>query len=195
MPKPFIPNDAFAKKAHAEGYLARSAYKLKAIAEKFNLPRPGDRVLDIGAAPGSWLQVASELVGPSGRVIGVDLSPVHFRAKNVTTIVHDILADDIGSILAEYAPFDALLSDAAPSTSGIKDRDQALSEELVEQALLLGEQFLKPGGTVVAKLFQSGETKNLAHRARKSFSQVQTYKPQASRDRSFETYLICLNRL
>ncbi len=194
MVKPFTPNDAYARKARSEGYLARSAYKLKTIVEKFGLLKPGDRVLDLGAAPGSWLQVASELVGTSGRVVGVDLSPVAFRAKNVTTIQRDILDPELEAALSPYAPFDVILSDAAPNTSGIKDRDQALSEELVLRVLALAETHLTPGGALVAKLFQSSETKNVMERARQMFKQAHLYKPKASRERSFETYLIGLNK-
>ena len=195
MVKPFTPNDACARKARSEGYLTRSAYKLKAITEKFGLLKPGNRVLDLGAAPGSWLQVASELVGPSGSVVGVDLSPIAFRAKNVITMQQDILTPALEAALAEYGPFDAILSDAAPATSGIKDQDQAKSFELAEQALVIAETNLKSGGALVAKLFQSSETKNLADRARRIFKQAQLHKPKASRERSFETYLICLKKL
>lgn len=190
-----MPNDAYAQRARAEGYLARSAYKLKDIIQRFKALKPGFVVLDLGASPGSWLQVASEIAGPSGRVIGIDLAPIAFRAKNVTTAQRDILAPDIDAALAKYGPYDAILSDAAPATSGIKDRDQALSEALVEQALALAEKHLKHGGNLVAKLFQSSETKHLTKRAEQIFQQARLYKPKASRDRSFETYLICLNKL
>lgn len=195
MVKPFTPNDAYARKARDEGYLARSAYKLKDIIQRFRALKPGFAVLDLGASPGSWLQVASELVGPSGLVVGVDLSPIAFRAKNVVTLLRDMLAPSIDDVLTKYGPFDAVLSDAAPKTSGIKDRDQALSEELVAQALALAGKHLKPGGNLVAKLFQSSETNVLTRRAEELFKQVRLYKPKASRDRSFETYLIGLNKL
>ena len=195
MVKPFAPNDSYARKARQEGYLARSAYKLKAIIEKHGLIKAGDAVLDLGASPGSWLQVASELVGPSGRVVGVDLEPIAFRAKNVVTLAYDMLAPGMDGILANHEPFDAVLSDAAPKTSGIKDRDQALSEALVERALELAATHLSLGGNLVAKLFQSSETRSLTKRAESMFKQVHLYKPKASRERSFETYLVCLNRL
>ncbi|MDP3995038.1 MAG: RlmE family RNA methyltransferase [bacterium] len=194
MVKPFIPDDAFARKARAEGYLARSAYKLAAIQEKFNLLKPGDRVLDLGASPGSWLQVASEIAGPSGRVVGVDIAPIAFHAKNVIAIEADMLDAGLEDALAEHAPFNVLLSDAAPKTSGIKDRDQALSEELVERSLDLGETLLKPRGNLVAKLFQSPDTKAIAAAAKELFRLVHLHKPKASRERSFETYLVCRDK-
>jgi len=195
MVQPFIPNDAYARKARSEGYLARSAYKLTAIAEKYGLLKTGDAVLDLGAAPGSWLQVASEIVGPAGRVVGVDISPIAFHEKNVVARQLDILSPGLSGVLAHYGPFDAILSDAAPNTSGIKDRDQALSEELVERSLELAATHLAAGGSLVAKLFQSSETKNLMKRAESMFRQAHLYKPKASRERSFETYLVCLGKL
>ncbi|MEK7189259.1 MAG: RlmE family RNA methyltransferase [Patescibacteria group bacterium] len=195
MVKPFTPNDSWARKAKEEGYLARSAYKLAAIAEKYGLIKPGDCVLDLGAAPGSWLQVASELTGTSGRVVGVDVSPIAFRAKNVVALEQDMLAPGIDGALAPHGLFDVVLSDAAPKTSGIKDRDQTLSEELVDRALEISERNLKPGGNLVAKLFQSSETQNLTKRAEQLFKRAHLYKPKASRERSFETYLICLGKL
>lgn len=195
MVKPFIPNDAYARKARSEGYLARSAYKLKAIADKYALIRPGNAVLDLGASPGSWLQVASELVETSGRAVGVDISPIAYRAKNVVALQEDILSPGLSGMLADYGPFDAILSDAAPNTSGIKDRDQAKSLELVERSLELAATHLAAGGSLVAKLFQNSETKNLMKRAERMFKQVRLYKPKASRERSFETYLVCINKL
>ncbi|MBI2637238.1 MAG: RlmE family RNA methyltransferase [Parcubacteria group bacterium] len=195
MVKPFTPNDAYARKARAEGYLARSAYKLKDIMQKFKVVATDDTVLDIGAAPGSWLQVVREAVGESGRVVGVDLSPVAFRAKNVITIQRDIFDPGIDAVLAKYGPFDAILSDASPATSGIRDHDQALSEELVERVLALAETHLAPGGSLVTKLFQSPETNTLMNRAKQMFKQARLYKPKASRERSFETYLVCRNKV
>lgn len=195
MVKPFIPNDYFAQKAKREGLLARSAFKLEAINEKFGILQSGQKVLDLGAAPGSWLQVASEIVGSGGQVVGVDLSPIKFQAPNLITFAMDILGKAISKTLEPYTPFDVIISDLAPRTTGIKDRDQALSLELDQQVINLSQNLLRPGGDVIIKIFQSPDTKRFVREIGKMFKTVHTYKPPASRDRSFETYIIALNRI
>jgi len=195
MPKPFIPQDKFAKKARREGYLARSAYKLEEIINKFKVIKPGYKVLDLGAAPGSWLQVAHNTIGPSGLAIGVDEGPIDFTAEGVVALTGDILTDDCLAQVATYGPYDAVLSDLAPKTSGIKDRDQALSQELSEQAAKIAIATLKKHGNFVVKVFQNPETFAFNQYLKTVFRKVRTYKPQASRDRSFETYLIGLDKI
>lgn len=195
MPKPFIPRDKFAKKARREGYLARSAYKLEEIIGKFKVIKPRDKVLDLGAAPGSWLQVIHNMIGPAGLAIGVDISPIDFKAPGVVAITGDILKPDCLAQAAAYGPFDAVLSDLAPKTSGIKDRDQALSQELSEQAAKIAVATLKKHGNLVVKVFQNPETFAFSQYLKTVFRRVRTYKPQASRDRSFETYLIGLDKI
>ena len=195
MPKPFIVQDYYAKVAQKEGYLARSAYKLKEILSEFDIMRKGSRVLDIGASPGSWLQVASEKVGKGGLVVGVDISDIQAKAKNVISLKHDIFANDTERSIARHGLYDAVISDAAPNTSGIKDKDQALSYELVERSIELSEKYLKQGGCFVGKIFQGPDTRQLVARARKIFAKVYLTKPKASRDRSFEEYIIGINKL
>ena len=195
MVKPFVPNDYFAQKAKAQGLLARSAFKLEAINEKFSILQAGQVVLDLGAAPGSWLQVASSIVGPEGQVVGVDLSPIKFAAPNLITFQMDILDPGIIKILESYSPFDVIISDLAPKTTGIKDRDQALSLELDQQVINLAQNLLRVGGDVIIKIFQSPDTKRFVREISRLFKTVHTYKPPASRDRSFETYIIALNKI
>ena len=128
MVKRYVPRDTYARRAAEQGYLARSAFKLERIDERFGVLRPGFRVLDLGAAPGSWLQVASKSVGPRGLVVGVDLTPVSFSAPNVVSLPADILRNDFPSLILPYAPFDTVLSDAAPNCV------EALSAHDVAQA-------------------------------------------------------------
>jgi len=194
MPRPYVPNDSYARKAAAQGYLARSAFKLESIVEKFGVVRPGDRVLDIGAAPGSWLQVTSKIIGSRGLAVGVDLNPVTFSAENVRTFVCDILTAEFLDLIKPFAPFDAVLSDAAPNTSGIRDRDAELSLALAERVAEAAELHLRLGGSMVIKIFESGDTSLFVKRVRKKFEKVQTYKPPASRERSRETYIVALRK-
>ena len=195
MPKPFIPRDKFAKKAQREGYLARSAYKLEEIIAKFKALKPGDKVLDLGAAPGSWLQVAHNAIGPAGLVVGVDISPIDFASPGVVVITGDVFKSDWLSQAAAFGPFDAVISDLAPKTSGIKDRDQALSQELSAQAAKIALATLKKHGNFVVKVFQNPETFAFNQYLKTVFKKVRAYKPQASRDRSFEIYLVCLDKI
>ena len=192
MVKPFVPNDYFAQKAKKAGLLARSAFKLKAINEKFGVLKPGQFVLDLGAAPGSWLQVASGIAGSNGQVVGVDLSPMKFSAPNLKTFEMDILDPGIIKTLEPFGQFDVIISDLAPRTTGIKIRDQALSLELDQQVINLAQNLLRPGGDVIIKIFQSPDTKRFVRQIKTMFKTVHTYKPPASRDRSFETYIIGL---
>ena len=190
MPKPFNPRDAYARRAQEQGYRARSAFKLKSILKKFPIVKAGHKVLDLGAAPGSWLQVAHERVGKNGLVIGVDQELIEPIARNVKTIQADIFDDSCVAQLRSFGMFDIILSDLAPKTSGIKTRDQAQSAALVEQVFALAQQLLKPHGSFAVKLFQGPDTNNLRAQAQRMFKKVDAYKPPASRDRSFESYLI-----
>lgn len=190
MVKRYVPRDTYARRAAEQGYLARSAFKLERIDERFGVLRPGFRVLDLGAAPGSWLQVASKSVGPRGLVVGVDLTSISFSAPNVVSLPADILSNDFASLILPYAPFDTVLSDAAPKTTGIRERDQAGSLALVEAAARIAGSMLRQGGTLVAKVFESEEIHGLVRAMGHDYASVRTFKPPASRDRSYETYII-----
>jgi len=195
MVQPFIYNDQYAKKAKKEGYLARSAYKLKEILDEFNIIKPGQKILDIGSAPGSWLQVASKIIGKNGLAVGVDLSQIDAKAKNIITLKGDIFSDKIENEIAKFGPYDTIISDAAPNTTGIKDRDQTLSYELVEKTIQLSELYLKTGGSFVAKIFQGPDTKKLLQHMKNLFEIARATKPKASRDRSFEEYIIGIRKI
>lgn len=194
MSKPFNPNDAYARKAKKDGFRARSAYKLQEIMERHILFKSGDTVLDVGASPGSWLQVVAPLVGPKGMAIGIDLTPIKPIAQNVKTLVGDITDQDTLTLLASFGPYDSIISDAAPNTSGIKIRDQAQSEYLVACIMQLAEQLLNKNGSLVMKIFQGSDLRAIQRSLKLSFKEVYTFKPKSSRDRSIETFLICLGK-
>ena len=189
--------DAFVQRAKREGYRSRSAYKLLEIARRDRLLAPGMTVVDLGAAPGGWSQVAAELVGPQGRVIAVDvleMSPV----TGVTFIQGDFREADtlsrLESALGAQA-VDLVLSDMAPNISGIRMADQARAAELAELALQFAAKWLKPGGNMLLKTFQGTGYGELREQMRGYFQQLLTRKPQASRGRSSEIYLLGRGRL
>lgn len=194
MPKPYKVQDKYFHKAKEMGYRARSAFKLLEIQEKFHLLKAGQKVLDLGAAPGSFLQVISKIVGPNGMVIGVDLKAIEpFREKNIYTLEEDIFAkDNVLEFLKsfDFDKVDLVTSDLAPNTSGIRDIDQGKSAELTAEAFAIAKCFLKNKGAFVAKIFQGEDLQELLREVRKSFKKVTLYKPRATRDRSFETYMV-----
>lgn len=184
--------DHFSRKARSEGYAARSVYKLQELQTRFRLLRPGDRVLDIGAAPGSWTQFARTIVGPAGAVTALDLQPLPDleQLTNVTTLTADIFREDAIARVAELGPYTVVMSDAAPNTTGNRSVDTARSAALVEQVLGLCSRLLLPGGNLVAKLFQGGDEQSLLAAARGRFETTRLVKPRASRSESFETFLV-----
>ncbi len=183
--------------AKEKGYRARSAFKLLEIQAKFHIIKSGQMVLDLGAAPGSFLQIISKIIGQKGFVLGVDLKEIDpFQEKNVTTMVEDIFNTD--SILKfmksrNFEKADLVTSDLAPNTSGIRDLDQGRSAELTESAFEIASKVLKKGGSFVAKVFQGEDLYGVMKRLKSSFGKVSLYKPDACRDRSFETYIVATN--
>lgn len=192
MPKPYTPNDKWSKRAAAEGYRARSVYKLMELSERFRLLKPGQTVLDLGAAPGSWLQYTAEAVGPKGVVIGLDLTEIA-PIENVCTFVQDVT--DLAAVEAllkrESAyPVDVVLSDMAPKTSGISDVDQWRSVELNQAASAIALKILKSGGRCVLKIFRGADFDPFLNELKRTWKHVRTAHVQASRDRSHEVYLV-----
>ncbi len=185
-------SDPYFQRAKAEGYRARSAYKLIQINDKFRLLRRGQAVLDLGAAPGSWSQVVSGIVGAGGRVVAVDLQAIE-PLPGVTTIQGDMTAPDVQAqaIQAAGGPVDGVLSDAAPNTSGIALRDHALSIELVRAALDVARQVLKPGGYFVAKVFEGEDMPQLLVDLRRRFESVKPFYPEATRREGKEIFVVC----
>ncbi len=183
--------DHYTRKAQKEKYPARSVYKLQEIQKKSRIIARGNRVLDLGCAPGSWLLYAAELAGPSGRAVGIDLQPVTIQLPaHAEAHVGDIreLGDDLWERVG--APFDAVLSDMAPATTGNKDVDAARSLDLCEAAFTTAKDRLTPGGAFVCKIFQGEDFKTFSDRVRGAFKQHKIYKPQSSRKASREIYII-----
>lgn len=188
--------DAFHARAKAEGYRSRAAYKLQDLARRYQLIKRGDHVVELGAWPGGWLQVASELVGPRGRVLGVDLVAIEPLGRaNVETLVGDATDPAVVATLRERCGgrVDVVLSDMAPKLSGIRDRDIARSTALAESAVAAAEALLGPGGRLLMKVFTGADAEALAL-ARRAFAAVKLTKPEASRKESAEMYLIATGR-
>ncbi|MBW1988571.1 MAG: RlmE family RNA methyltransferase [Deltaproteobacteria bacterium] len=187
--------DYWARQAKKEGYPARSVYKLKEIQKKFSVLSPGDKVLDLGCSPGSWLLFAARTVGGKGSVTGVDLKPVTISSgPNVRVFTGDVASPEVGLLEELGAGFNVVLSDMAPSTSGNKSLDALRSEALSEAALSLAERVLAPGGTFVCKIFQGPGFEGFVSRARKAFGRVKLYKPPATRKASREIYLVAKDK-
>ena len=185
--------DAFYKKAKQAGYRSRAAYKLLELSHSFGLLRPGQRVIDLGAWPGGWLQVAAELVGPRGRVIGIDLVPIDpLKTGNVTVVQGDATDPDQQRRLLSLldGPADILLSDMAPKLSGVRERDEAQAQELSRAAVACTTHLLRPGGILLLKAFMDSGYPALLAALRAGFATVKTTKPQATRKGSTETYII-----
>jgi 23S rRNA (uridine2552-2'-O)-methyltransferase len=185
-------NDVYVQRAKREGYRSRAAYKLQEIARQDRLIAPGMTVVDLGASPGGWSQVAAELVGPKGKVIAVDLlEMVPMRA--VVFIQGDFREDETVARLEQEldgAVVDLVVSDMAPNISGINVSDQARVMHLAELALEFAAKYLKPEGNLLVKTFQGAGFQELREAMRQHFRQVLTRKPQASRGRSSELYLL-----
>lgn len=188
----FDRKDRFFHKAKAEGFLARSAYKLDELQKKFKLIRAGDLVLDLGAAPGAWSQIAVKVVGPNGRVVGLDLKAIDFKAPNARFYVMDAFQFD--PTILEDRQAACLLSDMAPNTTGIRNTDQARSYDLCDQVLNIAEKFLVSRGHCVLKMFEGPDAEKIAKRMNTMFSQVKRFKPEAVRKGSFETYFVGLSK-
>jgi len=186
--------DKYFQLAKAQGYRARSAFKLLDIQSKYHLIRPGEVIVDLGSAPGSFLQVIEAIVGQTGRVFGIDLQEMEpFRFPHVKTMVGDIFEKEAFlDALRDLGihKVDGVTSDLAPKTSGIRDLDAGRSAELTEQAFYLSTLVLKPGGFFVGKVFEGSEFQKLLKRVKSRFKEVHVFKPPSCRERSFETYIV-----
>jgi 23S rRNA (uridine2552-2'-O)-methyltransferase len=189
-----IWEDHYTRKARKEKHPARSVYKLKEMQQKYNVIKKGQRVLDLGCAPGSWLLYAASIVGEKGSVVGIDQKPVKTKVPpHVTTI-----SDDIFSLGGETSPkdspvtgpFHVVLSDMAPSTTGNKTVDAARSLGLCEAALDIAQKQLVTGGAFICKIFQGGDSKEFMDAVRVSFAKVKIFKPKSSRKASREIFVI-----
>jgi 23S rRNA (uridine2552-2'-O)-methyltransferase len=187
----YTPQDRYFKKAKQDGYRSRAAYKLVELQQRFRMINSGDRVVDLGAAPGGWLQVAAKLVGPNGKVIGVDVQAIQpFQERNIGLIQGDILTGVTQTKVKELLGGTAhcVLSDMAPKLSGIRDADMARSYELNQMALQIAKELLRPGGVLLVKSFVSEDLQSYTAELKNHFTLVQRTKPEASRQGSSEFY-------
>jgi 23S rRNA (uridine2552-2'-O)-methyltransferase len=185
-----VRRDRFHQKAKRDGFLARAVYKLEELDQKFSLFQPGQRVLDLGCAPGSWLQYARGRVGERGVLVGLDRGALRGNVAGARVVIGDVMAVDPAELLGELERFDVVLSDMAPDTSGVRSLDQARSEALFERALEIADRVLAPGGNFVGKLFQGPDFKKLIEAVRARFDTAKTAKPASSRQISIEQYVI-----
>jgi 23S rRNA (uridine2552-2'-O)-methyltransferase len=186
-------NDPYVAEARAKGYRSRAAFKLVELDDKFHFLKPGARVLDLGAAPGGWSQVARARVGHAGVVVGADILDIDPIA-GVTPLKLDLLSAEAPDAIrnALQGAADVVLSDMAAPTTGHRATDHLRTVALFEAALEIAEGVLKERGAFVAKLFQGGAAKDLLTRLKKSFREVRHVKPPASRAQSVELYLVAL---
>ena len=191
---PYRRPDHFTREALERGFPARSVFKLEDIDRQLRLFRRGQRVLDLGAAPGSWAQYAAEKVGAEGRVLAVDQRPLaRALTANVTFLEGDALSLE-PSRLSSFAPYDVLLSDMAPFTTGTREADQARSFELFMRALDLAAVLLVKGGSFVGKIFMGADFPLAKRRVRELFLRERTLRPEGTREASFEIFVAGLGR-
>ncbi|MDP2270783.1 MAG: RlmE family RNA methyltransferase [Archangium sp.] len=193
----YQPKDFFFRKAKDEGLRARSAFKIDEIAKRFDIFEKGQSVVDLGAAPGGFLQIILNEIGPTGFVVGVDLAAIKPLGKpNVKTAVMDVLADDFAVKLEALhpGPVDVVVSDLAPKTTGVKDVDLARSHRLAGIALDISRARGKPGSHFIAKLFMGGDFEAFRADVKRVFSDVKVVRPDATRQASMEIYLVGLSK-
>jgi 23S rRNA (uridine2552-2'-O)-methyltransferase len=186
-------NDPYVAAAKREGYRSRAAFKLIEVDDKHKLLKRGARVIDLGAAPGGWSQIAASRVGPSGLVVGIDILDMP-HLPGVTFTVLDFMAEDAPAKLKEMAggPVDVVMSDMAPNTTGHRETDHLRILAMAEAALAFAVEVLKPGGAFLCKVRQGGSEKSLLEVLKKHFGKVAHVKPPSSRADSTEMYVVGL---
>jgi len=199
LPKAWIQNrkrDYYYKKAKAENYRSRATYKLSQAAAKYHFIRKDDVVVDLGAAPGGWIQAARKIVGKKGFVLGVDLKPIApFPQEYIRTIVADVTEPETLRQILDFLPrkADVVLSDASPNISGVWEVDHARQIDLAAQALHLALSVLRPSGTFFVKVFEGDMLADFVKTVEKRFVTVKVIKPKASRAKSSEMFLLAMN--
>lgn len=187
--------DYYWRKSKEEGYPARSVFKLQEIQQKHRPVKPGARILDLGASPGSWSLYLLDMMAGAGSVTGVDLNEPDAKllARKGYRFLHgDFTTAEMERRIRECGPFDIVVSDAAPSTTGNRTMDTARSAEIVRNVIAICERCLVPGGNCVLKIFQGGEEREILADMRRLFASTKAFKPRASRSDSMETYFIGL---
>jgi 23S rRNA (uridine2552-2'-O)-methyltransferase len=194
MPRPGIP-DPFRRQARAAGYVSRAVYKLKSIDAKHRLVKVGQRVLDLGCSPGSWMQYLGERVGPGGLVVGVDVNPPAVPlAPPLYFVAGDLQSLDLETLKAFSPVYDLVVSDLAPRTSGIREVDEERSLALARAALATAGELLRPGGHFLVKVFEGPGLPGLVAQVREVFEQCHRLKPPGSRQASRELYILGLRK-
>ncbi|HCL58106.1 MAG TPA: 50S rRNA methyltransferase [Spirochaetia bacterium] len=181
--------DFFTDKAKKEGYAARSIYKLEEIDKKYQIIKPNAKILDLGAFPGSWSQYALKKVGKNGLVVGIDIQKITLDLGSNYVFFHQSILDP-SLDFSSYAPFNAVISDMAPNTTGIKDQDVALSLELSLMAAEAAQKYMKKEGTFICKIFQGEGFDEFYSEIKQYFKKIKSFKPEAVRSQSKEIYLI-----
>lgn len=199
LPKAWIQNrkrDYYYKKAKEERYRSRASYKLSQAVNKYHFMKRGDVVVDLGAAPGGWVQVAKKIVGNRGYVLGVDLEPIEpFPQANVRTIVGDITEPETLQQILDFLPrkADVVISDASPNISGIWEVDHARQIDLSNQALKMALEVLGPSGNFFVKVFEGDMLGDFIRTVERHFEVVRVIKPKASRAKSSELFILGMN--
>ncbi|MHA1222520.1 MAG: RlmE family RNA methyltransferase [Candidatus Heimdallarchaeaceae archaeon] len=190
-----MSDDYFYLKAKYQGYRSRASYKLFEINDKYRLFKRGNYVVDLGASPGGWTQVASKKIGERGKVVAIDKAYIPpFKVNNVDIIQKDIFDKHLSKLLLEkYGFFDVLISDCAPNISGHYERDHSIQMLLAHRAYELAIEILKESGSFVCKAFQGSEFQDFVKTVKNDFNFVKLLKPKASRKKSSEIYVIGKN--
>lgn len=192
-------NDFYTKKAREQNYAARSIFKLEEMDQKLKIFKPNQKVLDLGAAPGSWSQYASKKIGSNGFLLGLDLTKITIKLPNAQFVQADLLADDLDQICQDLglseSKFDIVMSDMAPKTTGIKITDQARSLELCDMAVQIADKHLKPGGVFICKLFHSEDFQTFKKSLQSQYKKIDVIKPKATRQISKEIFFVALGKL
>jgi 23S rRNA (uridine2552-2'-O)-methyltransferase len=188
-------NEFYYKKAKAENYRSRATYKLVQANNKYNFIKLHDVVVDLGAAPGGWIQAARKMTGRHGFVLGVDLKPIEpFPQDYIRTVVADLTEPDIADQILSFLPRrpDVVISDAAPNITGVWEVDHARQIDLATKAMNIALQILRPGGNFFVKLFEGDLMNEFLQNVKFNFEEIKIVKPQASRAKSSEMYLLAL---
>lgn len=187
---PRVRHDPYFRQARAAGFAARSVFKLEEIDRRVRLLRAGDRVLDLGCCPGSWLQYAVQAVGPHGAVVGIDRNPLPRPIAGARVLIGDIFTATDDELLGSLRAFDVVLSDMAPDTTGVRSADQARSARLFAEALSRATRLLAPAGAFVGKVFQGPDFEDVRKQLAARFADVKIVKPDSSRAQSIEIFLV-----
>ncbi len=198
LPKAWIRDrkqEYYYKKAKAENYRSRATYKLVQANEKYKFIKRNDVVVDLGAAPGGWIQAARKMTGKHGFVLGVDLKPIEpFTQEYIRTIIADLTEPDIVQQIRSFLPreADVVISDAAPNITGVWEVDHARQIDLANKALGIAQCLLRPSGNFFVKVFQGNQLDDFLQTLKASFDTFKIVKPQASRAKSSEMYILGL---